>query len=233
MIMRHFIIAVASAAAGLLLAGAPLSADDIRKVRDIEFRGLTLLSKYDIIRGTRLKAVSDGIIIDVSSLEGAMSGNPFIASYGVRESGGRLVVTVAERKPEVIVAAAGEKGIEIYELDAGGRIISRNDPHTAAVPVIHAGRGEFPSPGGAGGIEALMDLLSLVKERDGATYGEITELYPEGERLRLFARGRRTEFVLRPLEGDFASLRQLLGICDHSVRKPEKITLSDNAAIVR
>ncbi|MBN2077904.1 MAG: hypothetical protein JW838_03000 [Spirochaetes bacterium] len=231
--MRCLMTAMASIAAGVILAGGSVRAEDIRSVRAIEFRGLTLLSKYDIIRGTRLKASGEGIVIDVDSLENSLAGNPFVASHRVKESGGRLVVTVEERTPEWIVTAPERRGRVMCEVDAGGRIISRNDPHTAKVPVLHLGDTDLSSPGVPAEVRWVMDLLARVKASDPLTYGELSEIYIGGGRLRIYARGRRTEFIVRPVIGDFVALRHLIGICDHAKRHPGKVILGDHAAIIR
>lgn len=231
--MRRVMPAFAFVAAGLILAGGGLLAEDIRSVRSIEFRGLTLLSKYDIIRGARLKAAGEGIIIDVDSLEKSLAENPFVASYRVKGSGDRLVVTVEERTPEMILAAPAGRGVLICEVDDEGRILSHNDVHAAGVPVLHLGKADLSGTGVPAGVRGVMDLLARVKKQDPLTYGEISEIYVGDGRLRIYARGRRTEFVMRPLIGDFKTLRHLIGICDHSKRKPGKVVLGDHAAIIR
>jgi hypothetical protein len=211
---------------GICLAAAAAPAKDLRAVKAIEFRGLRLLSKYDIVRGVRFRAVDRGIVIDMDSLEKALSGNSFLSSYRVEESRGRLIVTVAEKKPVLIMAVEGKGGCSLYELDADHAVISRNCVHTDLVPVLYARAGKS----GAG---TILSLLAGIRKRDAALYREISEIYPAGSAVRVLLRGRRTGFILKPEEQEFIKLKYIAGYCDRTERSPEEINLSGNPVVVR
>jgi hypothetical protein len=223
--------------AGLLLflayAGGAVMADDIRKVRSIEFRGLALLSKYDAIRGARLKAVSDGIIVDVESVERVLSQNTFLSSYDVSESRGRLVITVAEKKPVLVVAVGRGNRTVLYEVGADGAVISRDDVHTVRVPVLVLAGEDFTDGAATARARYLMKLLAGVRRAYPALYRELAEINAAGSGIRVQLRGRRTDYILRPEPGDFTRLNYVAGYCDRGERDPEEINLTGNAVIVR
>jgi hypothetical protein len=223
--------------AGLLLflayAGGAVMADDIRKVRSIEFRGLGLLSKYDAIRGARLKAVSDGIIVDVESVERVLSQNSFLTSYDVEESRGRLVITVAEKRPVLIIAVERGGRTALYEIGADGAVISKDDVHTGRVPVLVLAEGDFSEGAATDRTRRLMGLLAQVRRTNAALYRELSEINAAGGGIRVQLRGRRTEYILRPEPDDFTRLGYVAGYCDRGERDPDEINLTGNAVIVR
>ncbi|OHD65524.1 MAG: hypothetical protein A2176_14155 [Spirochaetes bacterium RBG_13_51_14] len=217
----------------MMASGGDAIAGDIRKVKSIQFRGLRLLTKYDVIRGVRLEAAADGIVIDVDSLERALSGNSLIKSFGIEESGGRLMVSVAERRPVLIAVVAGKDGSSLYELDEDHAIISKNDVHTDRVPVLYLVSLKLSADGATGRVRSLISLLERVKRKIAPLYREIAEIYLDETSIRVVARGRRTSFVLRPRDTDFIKLRYIIGYCDRTGECPEEINLSDNPVIVR
>jgi len=217
----------------LVHAGGTVMADDIRKVRSIEFRGLVLLSKYDVIRGARLKAAGDGIIVDVESVERVLSSNGFLSSHGVEESRGRLVITVTEKKPALVIAVGHGSGTVLYEVGADGAVISRDDVHTVKVPVLVLTDGDFRDGAATARARRLMKLLAGVRRAYPALYRELAEIDAAGSGIRVQLRGRRTEYILRPEPGDFTRLNYVAGYCDRGEREPEEINLTGNAVIVR
>lgn len=216
-----------------LAVPAALAAEDVRIVKAIEFRGLKLLSKYDVVMGARYRATESGIVIDLDSLEQAIKKNGFIESYRIEEKGGSLVVAVAERVPELIVAAGGDGGSVLYEVDAAHRVISRNDVHTDRVPVIYLSGSFAPQGDAAYRAGTLFSLLGRVKKKVPSVYRELSEIHAAGNSIRVVLRGRKTGFTMRPDEAGFIRLKYIVGYCDSVGQYPDEINLSGNAVIVR
>lgn len=207
--------------------------DAFRKVQALEFRGLQLMSKYDIIRGARIDAQSDGIAVDIDSLEKSLSGNSFIKSYRVDEYRGRLIVTIVEKKPELIMSVARREISVLYELDADCAVISKNSVHTDRVPLLNVTADDIASDAETDRIKGLLSILSKVRERNRAVYRELSEICFDGKAIRVTLRGRKTIFIMKPDEVGFMRLKYIVGYCDHEGQYPEKINLSDNEVIVR
>jgi len=221
------ILACLSAAGGIGLAG------DVRTVKAVDFRGLKLLSKYDLVRDVSLKAVDDGIVIDIDSLGRALAGNRFLKAYRVTESGGRLIVSIVEKEPALVMAVAREKGTALYELDDSRAVISRNDVHTDRVPVLCLTGDDMTADTADGRVRGLLDLLGRVRKSHPALYGEISEVRLDGKELLVTLRGRRTGFIMGPRERDFIKLRYIAGYCDRAGRYPEEINLTGDMVVVR
>jgi hypothetical protein len=207
--------------------------DRLIKVRTVEFKGLRLLSKYDVIRGVRMKSTAQGIIIDMDSLTHALAGNYFIATYRIDERGATLVISIEEKKPEIIVAVEHEGISAIYELDSDHTIISKNDAHTANLPVLHIKVQDMRDNFRRDEVRRLFEVLDRVKRDRALIYRELSEIYFEGEQIRIFLRGRKTEFMLSPDENDFTILQFITGYCDRLNQYPDRITIADDAAIIQ
>lgn len=228
-VMTHaaVIVTCLAAAGGIALAG------DVRKVKAVDFRGLKLLSKYDLVRNVRLKAADDGIVIDLESLGRALAGNRFIKSYRVEDSGGRLIVSVAEKEPELVMAVERKDGTALYELDAAHAVISKNSVHTDRVPVLCLTGEDMAADAADGRVRGLFTLLGRIKKSQPSVYGELSELRLNGKEIRVTLKGRKTDFIMGPLERDFIKLRYIAGYCDRAGRYPDEINLTGDTVIVR
>jgi hypothetical protein len=217
----------------LVLANGAAHAGAVWRVKAIEFKGLQLMSKYDIIRGARVDALPDGIAVDMDSLERALSRNSFIQSYRVDEYRGRLIVSVTEKKPELIMSVArGDRSV-LYELDAAHAIISKNNVHTDRVPVLNVAAEDIAADAVTGRIKGLFSVLARVRERNLVVYRELSEIFFDGSGIRVILRGRKTVFAMKPDETGFLRLKYIVGYCDHEGQYPEEINLSGNEVIVR
>ncbi len=225
-----------SAIVAILLSLLPLAVrggDDVRRVSAVEFRGLKLLTKYDIIRGVRLKAVDGGIEIDIHSLEQALSRNAYLRGFSIHESAGRLIVTVDEKKPVLVMVVARGGTSTIYEMDEGHTVISRDDPHAANLPVLCVAGRDLRSDAGKQDVRNLLSLLNRVKRKNAGVYRELSEISYREEGLRVFLRGRKTRFILRPDDAEFIKLKYIAGQCDRTKTYPDEIAISGDAAIIR
>jgi hypothetical protein len=219
--------------AAVTLSGGAASAADIRMVRAIEFRGLKLLSKYEVVRGARIKAVSGGIAIDADSLEKALEGNAFLSSHRIDEKGGRLIVTVEEKKPALVLAAEKGGRTYLYELDLSHAVISRHAPHTGRVPFIYLSGDDAASGPASQRARALFAVLDRVREQNVVIYRELSEIYCNENSIRVVLRGRKTGFIMKPDVEDFIKLKYVAGYCDREGRYPDEIDMTGGSVVVR
>jgi hypothetical protein len=216
-----------------LLPGVAARGGDIRVVKTVEFRGLKLLSKYEAVRGARMKAVSGGIAIDADSLEKALERNPFLASHGVDEKQGRLIVTVEEKKPALVLAAVKGSRTYLYELDRNRAVISRNAAHTGRVPFLYVFGDDAARGPASARVAALLALLDRVRVQNGVIYRELSEMYCNENSIRVVLRGRKTGFIMKPDVADFIKLKYVAGYCDREGRYPDEIDLTGSEVVVR
>jgi hypothetical protein len=226
-------VKLAAIIAGLTIISGAAFAGDIRTVRAIEFRGLRLLSKYELVRGVRLKAVATGIAIDVDSLEEALEGSTFLKSHSVDEKDGRLIITVEEKKPALVLVTVKGGRNHMYELDGDRAVISKDIVHTGRVPFIYVS-GDDAGPGlvseRAG---MLLPVLDRVREQNAVIYRQLSEIYCNENSIRVVLRGRKTGFIMRPDVASFIKLKYVAGYCDHEGRYPEEIDITGSAVVVR
>lgn len=206
---------------------------DIRTVKAIEFKGLRLLSKYEVVRGARLKAVRGGIAVDVDSLELALEKNAFLVSHSVDERGQRLVVTVREKRPALVLASVKGGRTYFFELDGNHAVISRNAVHTAQIPFLHVTGDDMERGVPSARVRNILSLLDRVREQNPSLYGELSEMYCNENSIRVVLRGRKTGFVLRPDITEFTRLNYIAGHCDHAERYPDEIDMTGSAVVVR
>lgn len=231
--MRHTARNMAAILAALVLSAGAARAADIRLVKAIEFRGLKLLSKYEVVSGARIKAVAGGIAIDVDSLEEALEKNAFLSSYSVDEKGRRLIVTVEEKKPALVLVTVKGGRTRLFELDGGHAVISRNAVHTARVPFVYVKIDDTDRRPVPARVRRLLAVLDRVREQNALIYGELSEIYCNDNSIRVVLRGRKTGFILRPDAADFMKLKYVAGYCDRAERYPEEIDITGSAVVVR
>ena len=231
--MKRPILPISALLAVMVLLDGTIMAGEVRRVRAVEFRGLKLLSKYEIIRGVRMKAGREGIVIDMDSFRLALSKNHFIKAYEIGGNDSGLIISVTEKIPAYILAVVMGEKTNLYELDADYRVISKNDVHASNLPIVYITGQDVKIDAIQGTVKRLLALLGRVKKSDASIYREISEIYFYKDRLKITLRGRRTDFILRPDENDFRKLRYITGYLDRSDTSPGEITISDRAAIIR
>ncbi|MBP7738117.1 MAG: hypothetical protein KA369_19230 [Spirochaetes bacterium] len=224
---------IAAIIAALILGCGAGRGADIRTVRAIEFKGLRLLSKYEVVRGARLKAVKGGIAVDVDSLEKALEKNAFLASYSVHESGQRLVVTVEEKRPALVIAALKGGRVYFYELDVNRAVISRNAAHSGRVPFVYVAGEDMERGVPSARLMNILSILDRVREQNTSLYRELSEMYCNENSVRVVLRGRKTGFILKPDIMEFTRLNYIAGYCDHAERYPDEIDMTGGAVVVR
>ncbi len=224
---------MAAIMAALILGCGAGRGADIRTVKAIEFKGLRLLSKYEVVRGARLKAVRGGITVDVDSLEKALEKNAFLASHSVHERGQRLVVTVEEKRPALVLASDKGGRMHFYELDGSREVISRNEVHTGRVPFVYVSGDDMERGVPSARVGNIVSLLDRVREQNPSLYRELSEMYCNENSVRVVLRGRKTGFVLRPDITEFTRLNYIAGHCDHAKRFPDEIDMTGSAVVVR
>ncbi len=224
--------AITAALTGILLWPALTGAEAV-KVKAVEFRGLEHLSKYDLFQGVKSRSVSDGIIIDLDSLEEKLSRSRVIDRYSIRRSGGRLVITVRERVPAyTVLVRSGERTIPL-ELDRDFQQVSRGRLYFNIRPFIYVDRKDITDGGVSYRVKNLCRLLETARKNLPSLYVEIEELYLNGNRVTILLNNRKTEFTLKPEKKRFTMLAYMVGYLDRTKRYPESVLITGTRAVIR
>ncbi len=229
--MRHGIIINALVLAITLIP--VMTGAEVVKVQAIEIKGLEHLSKYDIIRGVKRKTAQDGIYMDMKSLEKKLSRSPVIDRYRVRRSGGRLVITIRERRPAyTILVRSGDRVIPL-ELDRDFKPVSRGKLYFNILPYIYIGTEDIENGTVSSRVKDLCRLLHEVKKEQVQLYNELEEVYLSGTRVKVILNKRKTEFTLKPVKKRFTMLAYMVGYLDRIGRYPSSVLITRTRAVIR
>ena len=216
----------------ILAADGALSAE-MRRVKAITVRGLVNLSKYDIMSGVAYRTEGGGISVDLESLRSALVRHRFLESYTVEEADGRLVVSVKEKRPAIIVLVPSENRVSTYVFDASNNLISRDPAHAPSVPIIHVGTSDDTHESLDRRVMRILNLMAVARRRFPTLYREMEDIRWLEDEVRIRLRGRPTLFIVRGFPADFARLRYCAGLCDRTRRYPDRMRIAGNTVTVR
>ncbi len=211
-----------------------LAAEDIKKVKELEFRGIEKISKYDLLKKVRLKVEGESIIIDIDSLRKVLEDHSLIDKYKIEIGGRRVVITINEKK--IFMTIAVKKGTRIipFEVDGNFEIIAGGKLYSKARPVIIFS-GKFISDSRiSAAVKRICRFINSLKFKQKEIYREISEVHiVKSDLIRLFLLGRPTQFELRPDEDSFLKLKNITAYLDKIEFYPDKILIMENVALVR
>lgn len=217
----------------ILGTAAVLAAADVRKVKTLEFKGLVLLSRYEVIERAQARMEGGSILINVDSLKRALADLPLVKSFSITERDGSLVITVSEREPAFLLAMKREKQLVPFELDERFQLLSVRKVHAAYKPLIIVPEREIR--GGRLSVR-LRDVLLTISsiERTMSVGREIAQIdLSDMERAKLFLKGRKTEFILKPDRGNFTRLQYAAGYLDSLRYYPGRMQILDGSAVMK
>jgi len=199
----------------------------------IEFRGLRNLTKAEIIRGVRLAVRGNGVVIDLDSLENSLKKFAIIRGHEVDEKNGRLILTVAERDPRLIIAHRRKDQTIVFEIDERFTAIAFNRIYRPDLPVVHVGAAGMNGADISEETRAFCLILERVKKESPELFREIREIFFDGNRAEVRLEGRRTRFFLSPGVEDFRRLSYFAGYLDRTGRYPDRMTINDDKVLIR
>jgi len=210
------------------------SSQDIIKVGSIEFRGLHYLTKKEIVSGSRIKSLNDGILVDLNSVREVLGKSSIVKKYDVFQDRNRLIISVLEKKPLMVIALVDEKRTDVFEIDMQLRVISKKRLFSGKKPVIFFDKKFFPKGNIMTEIKNISYLFNRLKQNNMSIYDEISEIYYKGnEKISLFLSGRKTEFILKSEEKNFFRLQYITGYLDWIRYYPVMLNINENMLLIR
>ncbi|MFC1669562.1 hypothetical protein ACFL20_04165 [Spirochaetota bacterium] len=232
--MKNKLIHIISITALVIMSGMAVNADNTIKVRAIEFKGLKYITKYEILKSTRVKADKGGIVIDVESLKKSLKNIALIKKYKVAISNGKMKISIVEKKPHLYLAVRKGKRIIPFEIDGNNKIISMKRIYHPAKPVIVIDDNEIIKgklSKRARGICRLAEYLSKSEKR---LYNEINEIFLTVHgKLKVKLNGRRTIFYLNADRASFIRLKYITGYMDRKRYYSDKLNIMQNEVYIR
>jgi hypothetical protein len=210
-----------------------IGADNIRRVRAIEFRGLENLSKYELFGRIRVKSENGIISVNMDSLNRVLAEEPYIDSFNVSESNERLIVEIKEKKPVMLLTISKGGRLIPFETDVNFRPISAGKVYSTGLPLVIID--EKDAAGGmlSNRVKKISIILEQLKKND-PIYGELDEIKINIDgTLDVILKGRRTLFKINNGYMNFIKLKWTAGYIDRMKRNPEMVDIRTDAVVIR
>ncbi len=199
----------------LVFTGSGSANREMREVSGIEFRGLNILSRYDIIGGVAIRATEKGILVDMHSLKEALDKNLMVAESRIEETSGGLMITVRERVPRYLLAV--RRGDEVIPFHADERfsIVSVRSVFLADRPLIIVDDREIKGGRLSQRVrEFLVDMERMTSEH-AEILKEISQISIKNDNmLEIFMKGRNTRIIVPGERNHITALRYLISFFD-------------------
>ena len=204
---------------------------NVVRVKNIDFRGLNYLSKYEIIRRVPVKLEEGSIIIDVDALERWLASSRMVKSFRVVQEEESIVVFVVENKPAYLVMLDKGDRLVPFELDESLNILSVGIVHAEDMPVILVSENDIYKNRFSGRILELFRIIRYLRSNNVPLLKEITEIdCTDMNSIRVKLNGRRTVFSCHSKLKQFMTINYILGYLDRKGSYPEKILVDDRMA---
>lgn len=223
---------------GLVLALVPLGGAqafrNVKKVSNIEFRGLNIVSKYEIMSRVDMRVVTDGILVDIDSMTKALEETALVRSFRVAEQNGALIVAVAEREPAHVFAVVRGNETIPFETDERFGVMSVRRVHSTGRPLIVIGESDIVNGALSPRVAEFAASLRAFGNADPELYGEIEEIsIAESGWTQVVLRNRRTRFYIEA-EAVFPPVfRHLVSYLDSKNEYPVAVRLFGALAVTR
>lgn len=207
---------------------------NVKRVDKIIVKGLHYLSKHEIIDGVSATADQGGIVIDIDSLRDNLEENLMIRKYSISETGNSIIVVIIEKEPICMLGVRHQKVTALFELDREYKILSRNRIHAVNRPLIIVPKSDVAGGKLSERLREFIGLLQILRERKITIVDEISEVdLRELNRITLFLRKRRTEFLLKPDQESFYQLNYFVAYLDQKRFYPKKFhIINDRSAVI-
>lgn len=224
------------AAAAMCVIGPMIAAvhgRDVREVEGIEFRGLELLSRHELLAGVPVKASKKGSVIDLDALKSAITKNGMIEASGISVEGDRIIVTVKERVPVHLLAVRRVNEVVPFETDARFAILSVRAVHVTGRPLVVMGEGDLRGGALSARVRGLLSEMERLEKNDGELFKEIAEIEIKNDNvLEIFLKGRKTRIIL-PVNGrDFRNLRYMVSLFDGQNYYPATLRMGNGYGVI-
>ena len=207
---------------------------NVRKFKTIEFRGLKYLSKFELIDNVAIRIDSDGIVIDIDSLERVLGKNLMVKTFRLINEGDRLVIVIIENEPVFLLGLKKDKRIILFEIDKSLKVISYNRAHVYDKALIVIPQRDVINGVLSKRIQDLIKLLLQLEESGLKICGEICEIDLSNRKwARLTLRRRRTTFFLTPDRYNFYKLNYFAAYLDSIRYYPDTLQVFDEFVIMR
>ena len=211
-----------------------LYAEKIEFFEKIEFRGVKNLDRFNVIRMSRAKSNSKGIIIDTDSLKDVLEKNIMVKNSTLSREGAALIVDIEEKYPLFTALLVDKQQSIPVLLDENMNIIESGLFFRTDMPIIILGREYADSDEGKNTLLSLFEVLKTLKNGKNVFVDELEEIKMDSPaELKVKLKKRKTLFVIKNELNGFVRLEKTAAYLDGAVRYPEFLDLRGNMVLVR
>lgn len=211
-----------------------LYAEKIEFFEKIEFRGVKNLDRFNVIRMSRAKSNSKGIIIDTDSLKDVLEKNIMVKNSTLSREGAALIVDIEEKYPLFTALLVDKQQSIPVLLDENMNIIESGLFFRTDMPIIILGREFADSVEGKNTLLLLFEFLKTLKNGKNLFVHELEEIKIDSPaELKVKLKKRKTLFVIKNELNGFVRLEKTAAYLDAAVRYPEFLDLRGNMVLVR
>ncbi|MDY6934963.1 MAG: hypothetical protein SVZ03_12185 [Spirochaetota bacterium] len=218
----------------LCTIGTSITKADAKRVKSIEFKGLKLLSKYEIIDEVNMKVDEDYIVVDLESLHQILEEYPLIDRFNIAFESDRLIIHIVEKIPAFLLAIRERDKVMPFELDERYRIVSVNQIHDNNLPLIIISENDIIDGVLTQRLANFLTLLKKIRDNKLSLYYEMLEIdLTDFVRAKILLKGRKTTFTLTPLEESFYKLNSGVGYLDSIRYYPDTMQIYADSGLIK
>ena len=218
----------------IFFLSSALYAEKIEFFEKIEFRGVKNLDRFNVIRMSRAKSNSKGIIIDTDSLKDVLEKNIMVKNSTLSREGAALIVDIEEKYPLFTALLVDKQQSIPVLLDENMNIIESGLFFRTDMPIIILGREYADSDEGKNTLLSLFEVLKTLKNGKNVFVDELEEIKMDSPaELKVKLKKRKTLFVIKNELNGFVRLEKTAAYLDGAVRYPEFLDLRGNMVLVR
>jgi len=218
----------------LLMVPVTGRGESMKEFGAVLFKGLTNLSKYEIIEGVPLKRKAGAILIDTDSLKSRLSAMSLIEEFSLSSKGGKLIIEIREKSPFCTLAVKNRRETVFLEVDRRFKIIARSRLLGGSRPLIFCERKDLEGGKFSTRVMGLMGNLAYLREKQKKLFREIESFsFVSVGKITVRLRGRGTRFLIEPRRVNFRRLEIIGGYCDSEKKYPKEIIIESSRIVVR
>ena len=218
----------------IFFLSSALYAEKIEFFEKIEFRGVKNLDRFNVIRMSRAKSNSKGIIIDTDSLKDVLEKNIMVKNSTLSREGAALIVDIEEKYPLFTALLVDKQQSIPVLLDENMNIIESGLFFRTDMPIIILGREYADSDEGKNTLLSLFEVLKTLKNGKNVFVDELEEIKMDSPaELKVKLKKRKTLFVIKNELNGFVRLEKTAAYLDAAARYPEYLDLRGNMVLVR
>ena len=201
------------------------------RVKSIRFKGIKILSSLEIIKRTKIKESKGWLIVDLDSLEKALSKAGIIKKYSLAREKNSLVIKIKEKKINARVVLSVKDKLLVFDLDENNKGIEKNRVYSKRGPSFIVSSREK---------DDFIEIIKLLKKYVDEIAKQWPLFHSEIEAIRFLHRNRiyvvlynrKTSFIARLKMDDFLRIGHVASYLDRRRHYPSIVDVRSRRIVI-